>query len=53
MTKNNVAKLNVSERTKTEIAKFFMKTSVPRIIKKRRKEKVNDIRRNVEVDSTV
>lgn len=37
--------IKVSDRTKEEIAKFFLKTSVPRILEARRKEaEANDHR---------
>lgn len=35
--------LNISERTKNEIAKFFLEHSVPRILEARRKEEVNEV----------
>ncbi len=38
--------IKVSDRTKEEIARFFLKTSVPRILEARRKEAEENAKRN-------
>lgn len=47
-------RLGISDDTLDEMIKFFLKTSVPRLIEKNRKEgRSNDNRRNARMDKTL